>query len=312
MLNPPTAVSAWSVDPFIALITIGLAVVFYRGTQLLPPTLRRTRTRRSTAFYVSLLVLLLSLAGPVEAWSASLASVHMVQHLLLIMVMAPLFVCSSPLVALRQGIVPLGAVPPGQAMRARPMRARVRHVLSFRNRTANGLVLAAAALHALTLWFWHSGWAYDRAMADAIVHRLEHGTMVITALGFWSLVMTRNARPHIGVRITALFGVGLQSTLLAALLTFARSPWYDSYRDAEYGVTERRGHLAQLADQQLAGAIMWVPGGLVYVAAALVLIQRWLQMSDVGPYRRPSRSFDAGVGHASGPYAAQEPLNPHA
>lgn len=67
----------------------------------------------------------------------------------------------------------------------------------------------------------------------------------------------------------------MQSVFLSALLTFARTPWYAGYAD-----TTRPWGLEPLADQQLAGVIMWIPGGLVYLATALTLVVCWIRQSE--------------------------------
>lgn len=249
----------WSVDPALTAVLVGVAVVFWRGSQQLSPMPQRTQSSRRRAFYGGIAVVALALMSPVDTLSASLASAHMVQHLLLITVAAPLLAWSSPVSVLQLGL----------GFRFR--RSHLRRLGKFRKRTANALMLGTAAVHATTLWFWHAASAYDRAMTKPLLHRLEHASMLLTAVVFWGFVASRQARPHFGVRVMALFTVALQSTLLAALLTFARSPWYDSYRDAV-----RPWGLTHLADQQLAGAIMWVPGGFVYLAAALMVAHRWL------------------------------------
>lgn len=64
----------------------------------------------------------------------------------------------------------------------------------------------------------------------------------------------------------------LQSSMLALLLTFSDTPWY-----AGYTATTRAWGLEQLADQHLAGAIMWVPAGLVYLGIALALLVEWVR-----------------------------------
>jgi cytochrome c oxidase assembly factor CtaG len=66
--------------------------------------------------------------------------------------------------------------------------------------------------------------------------------------------------------------MGMQSVLLSLLLTFANASWYEGYRSstAPWG-------LDALADQQLAGVIMWVPAGLIYLATALGLLVAWLR-----------------------------------
>jgi cytochrome c oxidase assembly factor CtaG len=71
------------------------------------------------------------------------------------------------------------------------------------------------------------------------------------------------------------FTMALQSVFLSVLLVFARTPWYDGYAS-----TTRAWGLEHLADQQLAGAIMWVPAGFVYVAAGLALMAAWLRAAD--------------------------------
>jgi putative membrane protein len=72
--------------------------------------------------------------------------------------------------------------------------------------------------------------------------------------------------------------MGLQSTVLGALLTFADQPWYQAHltTTAAYGLSPRQ-------DQQLAGLIMWIPGGGIYLAAALVLFTAWLKASEPAP-----------------------------
>ena len=67
----------------------------------------------------------------------------------------------------------------------------------------------------------------------------------------------------------------MQSVFLSVLLTFARTPWYEGY-----ATTTTAWGLTQLADQQLAGAIMWVPAGLVYLATALTLLVAWIRESE--------------------------------
>jgi cytochrome c oxidase assembly factor CtaG len=71
-----------------------------------------------------------------------------------------------------------------------------------------------------------------------------------------------------------LFTTALHSSLLGALLTFARTVWYPVYS----GTTLSWG-LTPLEDQQLGGLIMWVPAGAVYIVAALALFAGFLRES---------------------------------
>jgi cytochrome c oxidase assembly factor CtaG len=75
--------------------------------------------------------------------------------------------------------------------------------------------------------------------------------------------------------IVYLFTTAVHTSALGALMTFARRPWYPEYanRAAAWGLTP-------LADQQLAGMIMWIPAGVVYMVAALLVMRRWLGESE--------------------------------
>jgi putative membrane protein len=76
------------------------------------------------------------------------------------------------------------------------------------------------------------------------------------------------------VSILLLFTTAIHTGVLGALMTFARTPWYADYtRTAAFG-------LSPIADQQLAGMIMWIPGSVVYLVAALFSIRRWLAESE--------------------------------
>ncbi|HJX87338.1 MAG TPA: cytochrome c oxidase assembly protein, partial [Gemmatimonadales bacterium] len=78
------------------------------------------------------------------------------------------------------------------------------------------------------------------------------------------------ARRQRGAAVLSLFLTGLYTGALGALITFAGTPWYPAYRStAAWG-------LSPLEDQQLAGLVMWMPGGVAYLVAALALTARWL------------------------------------
>jgi cytochrome c oxidase assembly factor CtaG len=62
---------------------------------------------------------------------------------------------------------------------------------------------------------------------------------------------------------------------LGALLTFSQVLWYPAY-----GGTTAKWGITALEDQQLGGAIMWVPSGVVFIAVAMALMGRWLSESD--------------------------------
>ena len=107
------------------------------------------------------------------------------------------------------------------------------------------------------------------ALADEAVHVLEHVTFLGSAWLFWDVVWGASRRSVLaeGPAILLLFTTALHSGILGALITFAPTPWYQNY-----ATTTAAWGLTPLADQQLAGVIMWVPAGMVYLGATLALL----------------------------------------
>ena len=141
----------------------------------------------------------------------------------------------------------------------RPMQAFA-HVVPLRVPRILGDPLLAFAAHALAIWLWHLPPLFDAALASEAWHFVQHASFLASALLFW---WTIAARADLAA-LASLFGTMVYTGALGALLAFARAPWYAGFA---------------LGDQQLAGLIMWVPAGLAYPAAALMIASRWLRRS---------------------------------
>ena len=141
---------------------------------------------------------------------------------------------------------------------------------------APGSVARWAAIHALVFWLWHAPPVYGQALASDAVYWLMQATLLGSALMFWRAV--RGAAPPLAV--AGLLATMVQMGLLGALLTFSMTPLYTWHM-----ATTQAWGLSPLADQQLAGLIMWVPGGALYLAAALTAASRLL-----GDAIRPARA----------------------
>ena len=163
--------------------------------------------------------------------------------------------------------------------------------------------VAASLPFVAALWVWHAEGPYEEALANPYVHGLEHACFLATALLSWAAVLApprrRAAVP--GMAVLVLFGLAMVSGLLGVLLTFAPTPWYPSYAD-----TTGVWGLTPLEDQQLAGVVMWVPGGGAYLVAALALVGWWLRTPE-GSARRPRSGCDEDLGPFSIPNATQNP-----
>ena len=137
------------------------------------------------------------------------------------------------------------------------------------------------------LWLWHAEGPYDAALDNSFVHAVEHACFLATALLSWAAILARPRRRAVapGMAVLVLFGLAMLSGLLGLLLTFAPTPWYPAYAET----TEAWG-LTPLEDQQLAGVIMWVPGGGAYLIAALVLVILWIRAPAESARRLPRPS----------------------
>lgn len=133
-------------------------------------------------------------------------------------------------------------------------------------RRAGGTVLAFVTSTA-TLWAWHIPGAYDLALANVAVYWLMQLTLLGSAIWFWRCVLAREASPVDSlVFIVAGFA---QMGMLGAILTFAPQPLYAAHLAAPlmFGLTP-------LDDQALGGLIMWVPAGIPYAIAAVIVARR--------------------------------------
>ncbi|HEV7992745.1 MAG TPA: cytochrome c oxidase assembly protein [Gemmatimonadaceae bacterium] len=213
---------------------------------------------RAACFAAGVLTVAIALVSPIDALGSALFAAHMTQHMLLVVVAAPLLVLGDP------GTASLWTLPIGARRRVGLWWRRARLLPAIWR--ALRWPLVAWTLHVGALWLWHLPSLYDAALRDEGVHIAEHASFFLTALLFWYPL----ADPHpgrrfgVGVATLYLFAAGLQCTMLGALMSFARRPWYV----AHYGTTQPWG-LSPLEDQQLAGLIMWIPAGLVYLIALL-------------------------------------------
>jgi cytochrome c oxidase assembly factor CtaG len=193
----------------------------------------------------------------------------MVQHMLLVLVAAPLLALSAPSSTLLRGS-PL-------AVRRASGRWRRRLGLTHGNLGVLRHPAAVWLLHVGVLWFWHAATPYDAALDNEFLHVLEHASFLATAVLFWHAVIGVRgaARVSGGLGVLLVFAMAMQTVFLSVLLTFARTPWYSGY-----ATTTASWGLDPLADQQLAGVIMWIPAGGIYLAAALALLVTWIRATE--------------------------------
>ena len=272
----------WDLEPGV-LVPLALSAALYglgwrrlrarRRGRLLEPW-------RGWCFAGGLAVLLLALSSPLSRFDDDFFWVHMVQHLLLIEAAAPLVLLGAPVLPMLWGL-PAGARRPTGALLLGP-RSPLRWPFDLLSNpvVALGLLLGAIA-------FWHLPPFYDAAQGDSPVHIVEHLIFLGAALLYWwGIVHPSGGRRRLGygAALPYLLPPVVEGVILGAILTFSGEPIYRYYVERE---ALSHGGLTALQDQQLGGLIMWIPGGLAYLAAFFVALGRFL-----GQEEQRAREFD--------------------
>lgn len=267
--------TAWDWEPGIVIPLVVSAVLYARGLRLLwdEHVGRGIRVWEATCFAAGWIITGLALLSPLHELSEQFFSLHMVQHELLMVLAAPLLVLGRPL-------VPMIWALPSSARRfvgRTTHRAWVRAVWGGLTRPS-----VAFLLHGAAIWVWHAPALFQATLTNDSIHALQHTSFLGTALLFWWTIIHGSASgarvrtPHFGLAVLLLFGTTLHSGALGALLTFSRTLWYPAY-----AVTCRTAcPLTPLEDQQLAGLIMWIPAGVAYLVASIILFASWLRASE--------------------------------
>jgi len=218
---------------------------------------------RRMLFLSGLVVVFAALQSPIDAGAATSFAVHMVQHLLLTMVAAPLLVLGAPVTL---------------ALRAMTPSHRQRLLSSLRSGPARILSspIMAWSLFVGVLWGMHLTGLYELSLRNQGVHALEHVALLATAVLFWIPVVGLDPAPaglsH-AARILYLFLAMPAMAFLGLILYSADRVLYPTYAAIE-------GTSRALADQRLAGALMWTGTMFLIVPALGFVLLDWMRADD--------------------------------
>jgi cytochrome c oxidase assembly factor CtaG len=220
--------------------------------------------REARTFGVGMAVMAVALVSPLAGAADRDLSMHMIQHVLLIGVVAPL--------------VALGAPFPTYLW-VLPARLRGHATIVWRRVTATVAgtrwttwLAVALVVHVVVMVGWHVPVLYDAAVRNALVHGVEHLSFVVTSVVFWWVAMGAGRRAAWGAGVIAAFLASLSGIALGAAMTFATRPWYRVYGSG----------LRALREQQVAGVAMWAFGGIAALASAMYVLWRWLEDPEPG------------------------------
>jgi putative copper resistance protein D len=254
-------VLAWHADP---LVVAGLAVaagLYLTGLRRLPRGSGSVPADRPKWFVAAMAVLTLALVSPLATAADERFSAHMVQHLLLTYVAAPFLALSAPVTLALQASSP--------ATRRRwllpALRSLPAKIASFPVVTWLGF--------AAVMYLTHFTGIYDASLRNAAVHGVEHALYLGAAVLFWWPVIRRDPVPGTFTWPARL----LYLVLTMPLQSFLGLAIFSSTKVLYASYAEQAGRTAALADQNLAGAIMWVGGDVLMLTAIGFAIAAWMR-----------------------------------
>jgi cytochrome c oxidase assembly factor CtaG len=256
----PEATIAVPLLLFALLYALGLARLWRRSDQG-RPGLRRG----ALLFAAGWLTLAGATGSPLHQAGEHSFLMHMIEHELIMLPAALLLVLARP------GPVLLWAFPTSA-------RAALAGIARGGRPLWDGIAapVTATLIQGAVMWLWHMPPLFDRALGSEGWHIAQHLSFLLSALLFWWAV-AHGRRTSYGLAAFCLFLTSLIGGALGALMAFSTSPWYAPY--AALGLTPTG--LSPAEDQQLAGLVMWVPGGAFHAAAALYFLYQWLKASEV-------------------------------
>ena len=272
----PTAVSAHGgggpgiiqFDPFIWLALILIGAAYFYGTGIIEQRDPEAVTPRHLWYFLAgLFVIFIALQSPIDTYADNAFWVHMIQHLLLILAAPPLLLLGTPAAFI-------------DPLTKKPALFAVLRVLV--NPGVAWLVSTGAFL------VWHIPSLYNAAVLDARIHALEHLCFLSTALLFWWPIFSPSpALPRLSrANQVGYLALSCQpNVILGAVLVFAPHAFYGVYAGALH-----LGNISPLVDQQAGGAIMWVPGNMVYLAIMSKLFYDWFNEKEAAPIEQPAAS----------------------
>ena len=264
-LTDQTAWSAWHFTPGAVILTVLVAIVYIVGMVRRPAATLPPSAWRHAAFFGGLAVVFLALQSPVGPIAERLFWMHQIQHLLLHMGGPMLIALAWPQQTLSAG---LGAMVGGNRVRATVSNGVVRAVFRIVGHPAVATILFIAAL-----CVWDVPYYLNLAIVDDGVLAAMHLTVLLAGLLFWWLIFDRRPAPEglrYGVRLMMLWVVTLSNIVLGAYIVLKSAVLYGAY-----DIAGRLFDYPALADEQLGGFIIWIPGSMLCLAGILIVVHMW-------------------------------------
>jgi putative membrane protein len=259
----------WPVTPGITLMTV-LTVTFYlNGIRRRASGQVTVSAWQCASFLLGVLAVYLSIQSPVDVLAERMFYIHQIQHILLRALGPILIILGTPLPAMVRGIPsPLKGMTLTPIVRNTP----VQKLYAFLIHPA-----VATFMYIAVLYIWQIPSLHNLALEDRAVHDAMHISLLVTGLFFWWLMLDpRPSQVHLslGARIVLVAATIVPNSILGAVILFYTKVLYTGY-DQLQGVWD----ISPITDQQIGGLIMWIPGAMMHVVVALILLRRWIYLT---------------------------------
>ncbi len=275
------ALTTWEWRPSLLIVSIGFGTLFLRGWIRLRGHSRygHLATRKALVVYgLGWAILLYALLSFLDVYGGLSLTIHMVQHLLLLMVAPCLMLWANPFPIM------LWSLPTAWRIGAtRHLQGGAAFRRSLRKVTPMPVLYG---LYIGGILLWHDPALYNQAQNNNWIHDLEHLTFFGTAMLFWWPIFAAGPRIHGSVgllgKMAALLLCVPPHVILGALLSFVEYPIYSYFE-----TVPRLFGMSVMQDQKMAGIIMWIPASMMYLLGVLILLSQLVGRSSAQRTRSP-------------------------
>ncbi len=272
--------TAWNTNPLPTIILLLAGYVYLTGLNNWERPSHPVNNWQKASFFFGLFLMFIALQSPLDPLSDHLLSFHQAQHFILRM-LAPMFVLlGAPLTPMLRGL------PPWALQRIVRPAARNHYCRRFYRLLTNPIFTVGLFLGSLYLWQFPG--AFNLALRSDAIHALMHVTMSGSGFLFWWVIIDpkpHHSRLHYGLRVLYLGLIVLPNTVLGAAITFSGDLLYTAYAE----VTQPFG-ISLATDQQMGGLMLWVPGDMMSIVAAGIVMVMWYQREEAeNPQPQPAR-----------------------
>lgn len=272
-LPPRELLRMWNWESWSMVGLVLIAWLYSRGVRILwwrSGVGQGITVGQAMAFNGGLTVLFIAFVSPLYALSADLFIAHTVQHLLLILLAAPLLLLGKAPLALGWAI-PKGIQRWWHYWWRKQSDLHLIGRFFLQPRVSWGAYLA-------TLWLWQAPYIYKVALYDGLVHLVQHGVLLAAALLFWRLLLLPKTDGTVSPALRFRFVATSACTgiLLGALMILTPPFWYPIYLP-----TARHWGLTATVDQQVTGIVLSIAMGLVYLSLTVIYWRTWRQQERI-------------------------------